>query len=327
MIKAYVLEKKALKELSSEELKSRIADAIWVDLAHPTVEEEALIEDLIGVDVPTRAEMHEIELSSRLYQRNSSYFTTISIVTYIDSPQPESHVVTFVLHNKSLITVRYIEGAPYDTFLEKTKINKTHPQKPSSILSAMLEEISEKLADLVENVTHNIEGISHQIFKYDYTSHGASKESKPNFKDIISHIGRNEDLLSKARESLFTITRMLSFILQTPFFEAPEDKKPILMIMKDIPPLIEHVTFLSNKINFLLDATLGMINIEQSSIIKIVSVAAVVFLPPTLVASIYGMNFEFMPELKWEFGYPISLILMLLAGFFPYRYFKYKEWL
>lgn len=327
MIKAYVLEKKALKELHSEELKAHIVDAIWVDLVHPTVEEEVLIEDLVGIDIPTRDEMHEIELSSRLYQRDNSFFTTISIVTSLESPHPESHAVTFVLHNNTLITVRYIEGPPYDTFVEKAKINKTHPQKPSSILSAMLEEISERLADLLENVTHNIEEISHQIFKYDYTSHGISKASKPNFKDIISHIGQNEDLLSKARESLFTITRMLSFILQTPYFEASEDKKPIFMIMKDIPPLIEHVTFLSNKINFLLDATLGMINIEQSSIIKIVSVAAVVFLPPTLVASVYGMNFEFMPELKWELGYPLSLILMLLAGFFPYKYFKYKEWL
>ena len=235
--------------------------------------------------------------------------------------------ITFVLHNKWLIIVHYVECPFYNRFIEKAKLNHTIFQDGSNIVSTLLEEITEQLADILENATHIIEDINRQIFKYNYESNGTSKVKKPNFKNIISSVGRNEDILSKTRESLFTITRMLSFILETPYFQSHADKKKVAMLMQDISSLIEHTTFLSNKITFLLDATLGMINIEQSAIIKIVSVAAVVFLPPTLVASIYGMNFQHMPEIEWYLGYPASLILMVLSGFLPYKYFKYKGWL
>ena len=326
MIRAYNFIRTHVKELNFHELKAHLTDTIWVDLFNPTVEEEALIEGLLGIDIPTRDEMQKIELSSRLYQRNNTTFATINIVTR-DAIHPSSHTVTFVLHNKWLITVRYVEEPLYARFIAKAKLNPALFQKGGFILSALLEEITEQLADILENTTHTIEEINRQIFKYDYASNGNSKIKKPNFKNIISHIGHNEDLISKARESLFTITRMLSFILQTSYFKTHEDKKQITMVIGDIASLIDHATFLSNKINFLLDATLGMINIEQSSIIKIVSIAAVVFLPPTLVASIYGMNFQYMPELNLHLGYPFAILLMILSGFLPYKYFKYKGWL
>jgi magnesium transporter len=325
MIKAYNFEGSYLQELNPKELKDHLNNAIWVDLAYPTVQEEKLIEDLLGIDIPTREEMHEIELSSRLYQDNDTLYATIVTVTKADKAPPESHAITFVLHNKWLITVRYVKEPLYDEVLKKAKFNTPFSQQSSFILTMMLDDVVEKLADILENIAHNFEGISRQIFKYKYES-GSSSE-KPNFKDIISHIGHSEDLLSKARESLFTTTRMLSFILQTPYFEDHEEKKPILMIMRDTSFLIEHATFLSNKINFLLDATLGVISIEQSVIIKIFSVAAVIFLPPTLVASVYGMNFQHIPELDWDFGYPLAIVLMILAGVLPYKYFKYKGWL
>jgi magnesium transporter len=163
----------------------------------------------------------------------------------------------------------------------------------------------------IHHIFHGVLAKTHRRqLKNDYASNGTSKTKKPDFKTIISQIGRSEDLLSQTRESLFTITRMLSFILQTSYFQAHDNKK-ITMIMRDITSLLDHATFLSNKINFLLDATLGMINIEQSSIIKIVSIAAVVFLPPTLVASIYGMNFQYMPELQWYIGYVSPLKVMV----------------
>ena len=327
MIKAYNVEGSDLKELNSNELGAHIDNAIWVDLVHPTAKEETFIENLLGINIPTREEMHEIELSSRLYQRNKTLFATIIIITQADTPHPESHALTFVLHNKWLITVRYVKESPYNTVLINTKFNTAISQEGSFVLRAMLKYITEELADILESITHNIEELSRQIFKYDYASNRFSKAGNPNLKDIISRIGHNEDLLAKARESLITTTRMLSFILQTSYFEAHENKKPIAMIMRDTSFLIVHATFLSSKIKFLLDATLGMINIEQSSIIKIVSVAAVLFLSPTLIASIYGMNFHYMPELKWHYGYPLAIILMILAVFLPYKYFKYKGWL
>ena len=326
MIKAYNFDDPNIKKLNLNELKSHISTMVWVDLICPTAAEKRGIEDLLGINIPTRDEMYEIELSSRLYQRNNTIYATITIITQLDTHHLESHALTFILHNHLLITVRYVEESPYNLIPEKANFNNTF-SKENFILRVLLEDITEQLADVLENTAHDIEEISRQIFKYNYASDGSSKAGKPNFKGIISQIGHNEDLLSKARESLFTITRMLSFILQTSYFQSHETKKPLSMIMRDTSFLIEHATFLSNKINFLLDATLGMINIEQSSIIKIVSVAAVVFLPPTLVASIYGMNFQYMPEVNWHLGYPLAILLMILSGFLPYKYFKYKGWL
>ncbi len=327
MIKAYNLEGAILEDLKPSALKNHVANPIWVELLDPTAKEIAFFKELLGITIPTHDEMYEIELSSRLYQYKNTVFATITILTSKDTSHPESHAITFILHHKWLITVRYFKEHPYHTFSTKAKFNKTPSQEGAFIFSDMIDDITEDLADVLENTTHNIEEISRQIFKYDYASDGSSKADKPKFKEIISHIGNNEDLLSKARESLFTITRMLGFILQTSYFQTPEAQKPVTMIMRDTSFLIEHATFLSSKINFLLEATLGMISIEQNSIIKIFSVAAVIFLPPTLVASIYGMNFQFMPELKWDFGYPLAVVLMILSGFLPYKYFKYKGWL
>jgi magnesium transporter len=326
MIKAYNFDTAALVELTPDDLQNNLTNSVWVDLVNPTSDEEIFIEKLLNISIPTREEIREIELSSRLYQSNGTVFSTISIVTKADTKHPESHHLTFIHHDKWLVIVRYIAESPYHNVLAKTKLINKSPHKANVIFSMMLEDITEQLADILENITKHIDRIGHTIFKYDYESKSTTK-SKPEFRHIIAEIGHNEDLLSRARESLFTISRMLGFVLQTSYFHAAEDKHPITMIMRDTSSLIEHTTFLSNKITFLLDATLGMINIEQNSIIKIVSVAAVVFLPPTGVASIYGMNFHHMPELSWEYGYPFGLLLMVLSGFLPYRFFKHKGWL
>lgn len=327
MIKAYDLENQSLTEIDVRSLEENIDKTIWIDLLHPSASEEARIEKLLGFHIPSREEMHEIELSSRLYQRNNTLFTTITIVTYRNSTHPESHSVTFVLHNQCLLTIRYVEEPAYEILLRKERLNASDSLKGSYLLSIILDYITEEIADVLEKISRSIEDTSHQIFKYHYTTNGISKTGVPNFKTIISEIGQNEDLLSKARESMFSLTRMLGFILQSSYYQEPEDKKPITMIMRDVTYLMEHASFLSQKMTFLLDATLGMINIEQSSIIKIVSVAAVVFLPPTLVASVYGMNFHHMPELDWTIGYPFAICVMILSGFLPYKIFKYKGWL
>ncbi len=330
MIQAYIQDDAILKELSIEPsaLKPHLFDTVWVDLVNPSLDEKKSIEDILGISIPTREEMYEIELSSRLYQRENTLFTTIVLLTKTEAPHPESTAVTFIIHKKWLITVRYVEDFRNLPIFSKPKINAILAQKSSLVFTAILENITEQLADILELTTHNIEDVSRMIFKYDYATNGVTKKaSKPNFREIMSRIGYNEDLLSKTRESLFTISRMLGFIMQTPVFELQGGKRQLSTLLKDISFLIEHATFLSNKINFLLDAALGMINIEQNSIIKIVSVFSVVFLPPMLVASIYGMNFHHMPELNWEYGYPFAVIFTVLAGFLPYKYFKYKNWL
>lgn len=323
MIRLYKIQEAQLKEIDVESFKDHLDEATWIDLYQPTEHEERLIENLLSINIPTRDEMHEIELSSRLYKRNNTVFTTFVMTTNVNTSTPESHAVTFVLHHKHLITIRYVDVAPFNACPTKLKSQKEDYRQGSSIFAWMLEEITDQLADILENIAHAIEKTSLEIFN----SQNGVTVSQVNFKKILSAIGTYQNLLSKSQESLFGLTRVVSFIAGTSYFEGAYEHKSIQLTKQDLPPLIEHATFLSNKINFLLDATLGMINIEQNAIIKIFSVAAVVFLPPTLIASAYGMNFTSIPELHWSFGYPMALILMVLSAFLPYKFFKHKGWL
>ncbi|MGI4851716.1 MAG: magnesium transporter CorA family protein [Janthinobacterium lividum] len=321
MLKSYTSKGMHFNETNIAELKNNLDDIVWIDLYQPTATEEKLIENLFEIDIPTRQDMHEIELSSRLYEENNSFFMTLTLVVQTNSFHSESHVVTFILHHKTLITVRYVEILPFSNFLSKW--NKENYSQGSSILVWLLQEIADQLADTLEGVAQKIEDLSFRIFNTQNTK----TSIKINFNHVLLSIGRYENLLSKSQESLFNLSRLLNFITDISYFNTSQEHRMINLMIRDMPPLIEHSNFLTNKISFLLDATLGMINIEQNSIIKVVTVVSVVFLPPTLVASIYGMNFTFMPELKWHLGYPYALLLMLISGFLPYQFFKFKKWL
>jgi magnesium transporter len=299
-----------------------------LDLLDPTEEEEKSVEELLGTNIPTKAEMQEIELSSRLYQKNDSLHLTATVVTKADTPEPESSIITFVLVGERLVTVRYLEHQSFRLFLERGKQLSPDLSHGSLVLTGLLDAIIDRMADILESVGHNMDGMTRLIFRPSVQDKAERARTKPDFEEMLRQIAINGDLTSKARESLVSITRLLSFASQSSYFKpSTEESAKIHVLMRDILPLSDHATFLSNKVNFLLEATLGMIDIEQNAIIKIFSVAAVVFLPPTLVASIYGMNFDFMPELKWPFGYPLALVLMVLSSYLPYKYFKRQQWL
>jgi magnesium transporter len=192
-----------------------------------------------------------------------------------------------------------------------------------TILIALLEAIVDRLADVLERASNEVIQISHDIF------HPAEKKASKRDRDfqlILRRIGNKEDLVSKIRDSLLTLQRMSGFLANVSG-QGKDSRARVKTISRDVMSLSDHVSFQTQKITFLLDATLGMINIEQNGIIKIVSVAAVVFLPPTLVASIYGMNFEAMPELKWLLGYPFAIALMVVSAVLPFWFFRRKGWL
>ena len=234
--------------------------------------------------------------------------------------------VTFVLAGGRLVTIRYHEPRAFQTFplrAEKADLQCTSGQ---TILIALLEAIVDRLADLLERASREIVDISHDIFHP--TEKKASKRDI-NFQIILRRIGRKEDLVSNIQDSLVTLQRLSGFLGHITL-QAKNDKDiraRVKTLSRDIASLTDHASFMTQKITFLLDATLGMINIEQNGIIKIVSVAAVVFLPPTLVASIYGMNFEHMPELQWQYAYPAALGLMVISAVLPYWFFKRRGWL
>jgi magnesium transporter len=199
------------------------------------------------------------------------------------------------------------------------------------ILISLLEAVVDRAADHLERVGSIVDDTSREIFNRSRTS-GGRRRKGPNLQTLVEKIGEEGDFTSKMRESLVSIGRMgayMTAVLDTmkAAREIKDHRSRLKILQRDIISLTDHATFQSGKINFLLDAVLGLINIEQAGIIKIFSVAAVVFLPPTLVASIYGMNFEFMPELKWVYGYPFALGIMVLSAVLPWLYFKRKGWL
>jgi magnesium transporter len=186
----------------------------------------------------------------------------------------------------------------------------------------LLEAVIDRTADVLEKIGNEVDVVSKQVF-----SSNANEASK-DYQSILLRLGSKNDLTSKARESLISLGRLLAFLSQAmDQRQSKEIKGRVKVMTRDVQSLSDHTTYLSNKITFLLDAVLGVVNIEQSRIIRILSVAATVFLPPTLLASIWGMNFKAMPELDWEIGYPLALVSIALSAVVPYLLFRWRKWL
>ena len=315
--------------------------ALWIDLLQPSKEEEAAVERSLGFEVPTREEMQEIELSSRLYLEGDAAFMTANVLSHTDGDDAVVSPVTFILAGARLVTVRYEDPRMFPHFVaRKTKACAAH-ESADTILVGLLEAVIERNADILERAAHDVDKISRTIFRPGSPSRAAAEKNgdgkkktpaKPRTRDfqiILEEIGRKGDLASNIRDSLVTLQRLSAFLAQIATQRKPgkDVQARIKTLSRDAQALSDHASFLSQKITFLLDATLGMINIEQNAIIKIFSVAAVVFLPPTLIASIYGMNFEHMPELGWPLGYPFAIGLMILSAILPYLFFKRRGWL
>ena len=298
-------------------------EAVWIDLVSPTADEERQVEALLGVEVPTREEMQEIEVSSRLYEENGALYMTATVLCKAQSERPETAAVSFILAGERLVTVRYAEPQPFALYSARCQRAPGVYSRGDAVLAGLLDALIDRIADILEHIGLEVDEISHEVFEH------SAKPGRGDFQDILRRLGRRGDLISKVRESLVGIGRVLMFLTQAGMAQriAKGLRDRLRTMSRDVRSLTDHASFLSGKINFLLDATLGMINIEQNAIIKIFSVVAVVFLPPTLIASIYGMNFHFMPELDEVYGYPLALLLMLASAITPYLYFKRRSWL
>ncbi|WP_046120106.1 magnesium transporter CorA family protein [Ensifer aridi] len=302
---------------------------IWFDLFNPSSEETRLVEDRLGIEIPTRDEMQEIELSDRLYQEDGAEFMTMTATAKLDSDYPVKVPVTFILKGTTLVTVRHADPKPFQIYANRIqKPNGAVCETGELVMLGLLEAMIDRTADALERAGSDIDAISREVFRKSNAS--ATKKTR-DLQSLIEQIGQKGDLLTVIRESLVSIGRLVAYHVaiegSTPRKAAKESRQRVKLIQRDAASLGDHALFLSNKINFLLDATLGLINLEQNQIIKIFSVAAVVFLPPTLVASIYGMNFEAMPELHWKLGYPFGLAAMVISALLPYLYFKRRGWL
>jgi len=324
MIRTFVVENNLLRQV--DDLGAAADRAVWVDLLNPTAEEERTVEDWLGVGVPTREEMEEIEISSRLYTESGANVMTATLPSQTDTDKPVMSPVSFVLSNHRLVTVRYHEPQVFKVLPQRAEKVPLGCTSGETILATLLEAIVDRLADVLERIGRDILDVSEGIFHP--LANNASRRGR-DYQLILRKIGRKEELISNIQDSLISLQRLTGFFGNAVL---KEDKSTgvrtrVKTVSRDVASLSDYASFLSQKVTFLLDATLGMINIEQNGIIKIFSVAAVVFKKHTLVASIYGMNFAFMPELQWQLGYPFALGLMVLSAVLPYYYFKGKGWL
>ncbi len=297
---------------------------LWLDLLEPSLDEERAVEQLLGIEVPTREEMREIETSNRLYEEDGALYMTATVLTRIDTERPEAAAITFILTGNKLITNRYHDPLPFRRFAAYAERHASACGSAPMILAGLLESVIERIADVLERVGMDLDELSAGVFAPQRRRRTFSRDMRA----VMERIGRNGDLISKARESLVSLGRLLSFVQQSGQASlSPEVRSRLKTQSRDVLALSDHASFVSNKASFMLQATLGLINIEQNETVKIFSVVAVVFLPPTLIASIYGMNFHFMPELDWHLGYPLALLLMVASAIGPYLFFKRKGWL
>jgi magnesium transporter len=325
MLVAYVPRGTALERIEVQPGQSVPEGAVWVDLLMPTPDEDRVVEASIGVAVPTREEMAEIEPSSRLYIENGARYMTATVIRAADSDTPATTVVTFILGGGRLVTVRYEDPRPFAIAASRLSRYCAPGVAGESVLIDLLDAIIDRAADILERIGTDVDNVSQRIFEYDSSKDGPQR----GYKEILKTIGKKGDLNSKVRESMLSIGRLVLFLAnEAEGLKLQKDQRSLLKSMaRDVSSLTDHASFLANKITFLLDATLGMVTLEQNNVIKIFSVVAVVLLPPTMVASVYGMNFRHMPELDWTFGYPFALVLMLCSAVLPYTFFKWKKWL
>ncbi|MGL4490089.1 MAG: magnesium transporter CorA family protein [Rhizobiaceae bacterium] len=327
MIRAYVKSGKCLA--ASEVTVGAVipAQAIWLDLINPTLEEDKQVEAFIGSAIPTREDMREIEESSRLYEGDGAHYMTAPLLHSVNELQAGLEPVTFVLAGDRLITVRYSAPRAFDMFAARMARGDAETVGSSgggkTLVVALLESVTDRLADLLEDVAVRLEKESDSLFL-----ETKSVLNSDRFRNSMKLIGREGAFLGKVSESVSGLERMSAYLgVVTSRSRSKVLKERLKLVEKDLQSLSKHTTSLESKVTFLLDTVVGLVSVEQNAIIKIFSVAAVAFMPPTLVASIYGMNFDFMPELQWLIGYPMALGLMLLSAIIPLIYFKFKGWL
>ena len=301
----------SLESLESNDDKNNV---IWIDMLLPNIEEIRAVENMFDMKFPTKQESEEIELSSRYWEENNR----IEINSYFlinDNNSAFNETVSFILQGNLLISVRYKKLQSFDTFTKKLLISPREFKTGYSIFCQIIDIRIDADADTIENLSKEITKIRKHVFT-DYSNDD---------EEILEKISTFEDLNMKIRENLTDKQRILNSLLKSQKFV--DDKHELPIMLKDIKSLIYHTNFNFERLDYLQNIFIGILSIEQNKVIKIFTIVNVIFLPPTLIASIYGMNFDLIPELHWEYGYVISIILMVISSITPILIFKKKGWI
>ncbi|MBV9620276.1 MAG: magnesium transporter CorA family protein [Gammaproteobacteria bacterium] len=298
------------------------AAALWLDLLEPTAQEEHGLERALRIEVPTRDEMRAIETSNRLYEDGGWLYLTATVLYRADTDHPETTQVTFILGEGRLVTSRYAALRSFSDFSAYAATHPTACGSAAQLLVGLLNAIVNRLADGLERVGAEIDALSLQVFPRGRAAR------KRDYQRELQQIGGNGDVVSRARESLVSLARLLAFLQESADARiTPEVRASLRTVTRDVSALSDHATFLVGKAQFLLDATLGLVTIDQNNILKIFSVVAVLLLPASVIVGFFGMNFAHMPWLHEPWGVWAAVGLMLVTSLGPYVYFKRKGWL
>ncbi|CAK0744089.1 Magnesium transport protein CorA [Gammaproteobacteria bacterium] len=315
MLTIFIMQNGCLEHYKVRSIEDLKKDALWIDLREPTERELDWVGQVYNQRLPDPDDENDIEESARFYEDNQGIHIT-SFFLYNNDSGHHIIPVTFTLHQGRIFTRRAEDLSVFRAFRMRARRQMGLAVDALGIMLELLDTKVEVMADALEDTYASLDTLAHLVLS----------PTEIGMTDAISQLAVSEDINGKARLILMDNQRILSYLGRRTTLNE-EQREHVRAMMRDIEALIAHTSFLFDKINFLMDTTMGMINIEQNRVIKIFSIAAVVFLPPTLLASIWGMNFEFMPDLHLQYGYFFSLLLMVVAGVTPYLYFKYKGWL
>ena len=316
MINCYIKKQHRLTVVEGVEYLNNIEDrksVIWIDMFTPTLQEVKTVENIFSIEFPTKQESEEIELSSRYWEEGNR----IEINSYFlinDKKDPVNETVSFILQDDLLISVRYKKLASFDASIKKLLSSPREYRTGYSIFSQIIDIRIDTDADIIEELNRDIAAIRKQAFNDDVEN-----------EDLLEQMSTFENLNMKIRENLTDKQRILNSLLKSQ--KISEDKSELPIMLKDIRSLIDHTNFNFERIDYLQNIFIGLLSVEQNKVIKIFTIVNVIFLPPTLIASIYGMNFDIMPELNWEYGYLFSIGVMILAAVTPLIIFKKKGWI
>lgn len=316
MLMAFTLNKGLLEQVAINAATDLGTEVIWVDAIAPTEEERDWLRQAFGQELPTIDDIYEIEATSRFYENDFGLHISSYFLNYADE-NSENISAAFVFNGERLFTLREEELAAFRLFRLRARKGLITLTNSKSIMLGLFETKVENLADIVERIAADLEKTSRQVL---------SNAEQDDMESVLTMLALQEDINGKVRISMMDLQRMLYLLLRSGILNAEQSER-LRDIIRDSESLIANTSFLFDKIKFLLDTTLGFINVNQNKIIKIFSVASVAFLPPTMIASVYGMNFDLMPELQWNMGYPWALLLMLASALAPYFWFRKKKWL
>jgi magnesium transporter len=326
MLIAFACEAHRAKRLVAAPTAALLRSAVWIDLHDPTGDEIRLVVEATGLHVPTWAEVSEIEASSRLVLRERVLYLSMPMIATDNGPRLVS--AGFVLSPERLLTVRFAASQVFDAYASRLPDGDTPHRTGAEILVGLLGAIVDRQADAVEKIHADLDIVSRRVFSLSGEGRAGRKVEDRILRDTLAELGRIGDMISHIRETQLGAARLLPFIEANTADWLPAELHPKLATLRDdIVSIRDFDNHLADKAQFLLDATLGFINIAQNDVMKVMTIASVAGIPPVLVAGVYGMNFKYIPEYDWTWGYPFGWALIVLTTLIPLAIFRWRKWI